>query len=455
MLDLIVKNANIVMSDNVHHASVGVKNGKIHSLLPPDTNCAAARTIDASGLYLFPGLIDAHVHFNDPGFLWREDFSHATRAANVGGVTTVIDMPLQNAPALTNADIFKQKMAHLKGKAYSDYAFWGGMIHDNLDRIEELNLCGAVAFKSFIAPVSSDYTSLDYGRIRKGLSIIKKFGGLAGFHCEDYGIISYNADDYERRGLTSRQDYLNARPVVAELIAVKSIIELSRESDTRVHICHVSHPQVAEAIKQAKREGVHITAETCPHYLIFSESDFLEKGMSFKCAPPLRADEDRQQLWNYLEDGTLDIIASDHSPCAVYEKAEDYGALKPWGGISGVQTSLQIMFNELVIKRRWSPTFIARAMSVNAATIFGISANKGKITQGSDADFVLVDPEKTWRITPESLYYLNKQSAFVGMKGRGIAVMTVLRGNIVSQNGSIIDEEPKGEWIRPNGSNGH
>ncbi|WP_206184349.1 amidohydrolase family protein [Sporolactobacillus sp. THM19-2] len=243
MLDLLVKNALLVTSDHVLSGSVAVKNGKIAEILPADTDREAKTIIDGRGFYLFPGLIDSHVHLNDPGFEWREDFNHATEAAAVGGVTTVVDMPLQNDPALTNREIFQKKLRAVKDKSIIDYAFWAGVINDNLKELAELNECGVMAFKSFLAPVSSDFTSLDYGRVRKGLSIIKGFDGLAGFHCEDYGIVSYNEENSIRNGHVSRKDYLNARLVIAELVVVQTIIELARESGARVHICHVSHPR--------------------------------------------------------------------------------------------------------------------------------------------------------------------------------------------------------------------
>ncbi|MCO7126940.1 allantoinase AllB [Sporolactobacillus shoreicorticis] len=447
MFDLIVRNANIISADCVFSGSVAVSGEKIAALLPADTAEPAHSFIDADHAFLFPGFIDAHVHFNDPGFEWREDFSHATQAAALGGVTTVVDMPLQNDPALTDRTIFERKHRLLKNKAYIDYAFWGGMIDDNLDKLNELNECGVTSFKSFLAPVSSDYTSLDYGRVRKGLAMIKKFHGLAGFHCEDFGIISYNEAAAVKSGRVSREDYLQARPVAAELIAVQSIIELSREIGTRVHICHVSHPSVAEAIKRAKYEGVPITAETCPHYLVFNAEHFLKEGMYFKCAPPLRSKEASEALWSYVQDGTLDLIASDHSPCAPKEKSESEGSFKAWGGISGVQTSLQVMFHELK-KRGWSPTILARIMSRNPAEIFGMQTRKGELIPGYDADFVLVDPKIEWEIKEDQLAYLNKQSAFIGYKGVGLPTCTVLRGQVIAVNGAVVGASGEGQLIR-------
>lgn len=448
MFDVIIKNASIVTHENIFKGSVAVNGEKIVEILAPDTDKDAKLVVDGTGNYLFPGVIDAHVHLNDPGYTWREDFYHGTEAAAVGGVTTIVDMPLQNVPALTDSKIFENKYNIVKSEALIDYAFWGGLVDYNLSNIDELNNSGVMAFKSFLSPVGKDYTSLDLGRVREALGKIKKFDGIAGFHCEDYSIIAYEELQAIKNGKVSRQDYLNARPLVAELIAVKNIIELAKESGTRVHICHISNSAVAEEIKKAKAQGVRITAETCPHYLKFNEEDFIENGMLFKCAPPLRSKKDSENLWKYVCDGTIDIISSDHSPSAEYEKCEDEGSFKPWGGISGLQSGLQVMFNEAVVKRGLSSSLIASAMAKKPAEIFGMSGKKGVIEPGYDADMVLLNPEEEWEITKDSLKYLNKISAFVGTKGKGLPICTFLRGQIVANKGCITGKHGFGNLIR-------
>lgn len=448
MFDLIIKNTSIVTHENIFKGSVAVKGEKIVEILAANTDKEAKIIVDGTGNYLFPGVIDAHVHLNDPGYTWREDFYHGTEAAAVGGVTTIVDMPLQNSPALTNSKIFEDKYDIVKPKALVDYAFWGGLVDYNLSNIDELNNSGVMAFKSFLSPVGKDYTSLDLGRVRKALDIIKKFDGIAGFHCEDYSIIAYEEAQAIKNGKVSRHDYLNTRPLVAELIAVKNIIELSKESGSRVHICHVSSAYVAEEIKQAKAQGVRITAETCPHYLNFNEEDLIEKGMLFKCAPPLRTKEDSENLWKYVCDGTIDIVSSDHSPSAEYEKCEDEGAFKPWGGISGLQSGLQIMFNEAIVKKGLSCSLIASTMAKKPAEVFGMLGKKGVIEPGYDADMVLLNPKEEWKITADSLKYLNKISAFVGTKGKGLPIYTFLRGQIVADKGCITGKHGFGKLIR-------
>lgn len=448
MFDILIKNTNIVTCEKVQLGSLAIKDGKIAEIFFDNCEVDSEIIIDGTGKYLFPGLIDAHAHLNEPGFTTREDFSHATQAAAVGGITTVIDMPMQNEPALYSKDIFVSKEACVSSKAYIDYSFYGALVTYNLNNLKELNSCGAVAFKSFFAPVSPDYTTLNTGEIRHALSIISEFNGLASFHCEDYSIITYEQNKAIKEGRLSRRDFLDSRPVIAELMAVKNIIELSKEQNCRVHICHVSHPAVAEEIKKAKAEGVKITAETCPHYLIFDENDLLSKGAIFKCAPPLRTPKDKEKLLAYVCDGTIDMIVSDHSPCAPEEKSEDMGIFNAWGGISGIQTGLQTMYYYLIVKKGLSPSLISKVMSANTAKHFGISNKKGSLNIGADADIVLLDPTKEWEITSDSLKYLNKQSAFVGLKGKGLPILTILRGKVISENGCITENSPYGHLIK-------
>jgi allantoinase len=376
-------------------------------------------------------MVDVHVHLNDPGFTWREDFEHGTLAAAAGGVTTVLDMPLQNEPALTGAPLFRAKHEAVRGKALVNYGFWGGLVHDVPDKMEELRDAGVVAFKIFIGPVSSDYRSLRMGAVREALRKAASLGVVVGFHAEDFSIVKYEEARAQKEGRQGRLDFLRSRPLSAELIAVENVIELIRETGARAHICHVSHPQVAERIRQARSKGFPLSAETCTHYLVFSEDDFLRGGMLFKCAPPLRDRNSMERLWDYVADGTLQCVASDHSPCALREKDEKNGAFAAWGGISGIQTTMQVLYDSAVGKRRLSPKLLARRLSEGPARVFGLYGRKGAIEVGFDADIVVFDPEREWEITPDSLFYLNKISAFVGLKGKGRPVMTFVRGEPV------------------------
>ncbi len=449
MYDLLVKNGNLVTSERIYKGNVCIKDGKIAAICCDGDNVTAKQVIDASGKYVFPGAIDSHAHLNDPGFTWREDFAHGSAAAAVGGITTIVDMPLQNEPALTNRDIFAKKEAAVSSQAYVDYCYWGGLVDYNFDNLKELDEEGCVAFKSFIGPVSPDYVSLSYGQAREAMEILAPLGARAGFHCEDYSIIKWNEAREQKKDSHTWRDFLNSRPVVAELIATQNILEIAKETGCPVHICHVSHPQVAEAIRQAQLEGYDITAETCSHYLTFTEDDVMKNGSLFKCAPPLRSQEDVERLWDYVLDGTLCCVGSDHSPCELSEKSEEkHGIFGAWGGISGIQSVMQVVYSEGVAKRGYSPTLLAQCLSEGPAKTFGIYGQKGAIEVGFDADIVIVDPEMEWEITPESLHYVNQISAFVGLKGKGYPELTIVRGQVAAKQGQIVGEKGFGHLVR-------
>lgn len=453
MLDLLIKNANVVTSTSIEKENIGIKDGKIVSLTDVNEEVSAKEVIDVDGKYVFPGFIDTHAHLNDPGYEWREDYAHGTKAAILGGYTTIIDMPLQNEPAMTSAELFDRKEEKVSPHAYSDYCFWGGLIPDNFDKLKEQNDKGVVSFKSFIGPVSPDYASLSYGQVYKALEIIKEFDGRAGFHCEDFSIIKEREAYMKENNKLTWRDFLDSRPASAELIATDAVIEMARETGCKVHICHISHPDVAQLVKDAQAEGVDVTAETCSHYLVFTEEDTIENGPLFKCAPPLRSEEDRKRLWDYVLDGTFSGIASDHSPCSYDEKFNEIlgnkieNVFDVWGGISGIQSGVQAVVSK-ALEEGYPLTALAKTMAENPAKAFGIYGKKGDIKIGFDADLVVVDKDKEWEITEESLLYVNKISAFVGLKGKGMPVMSILRGKVMAKDGEVVGSEGDGKLVR-------
>lgn len=449
MFDLVIKNGKVVAADRVFAASIGVQDGKIAAIAEPGTPLEARKTIDAKGNYVFPGAIDSHAHLNDPGYNWREDYEHGTAAAAVGGCTTVVDMPMQNEPALTDGRVFDKKLDHVAPNAYVDYCFWGGLVDYNFAALRELDEKGCVAFKSFIGPVSPDYVSLSIGQAKEALEILKTCDARAGFHCEDYSIIKWEEHRALQKKQIDWQDFLNSRPVVAELVATQNIIELARSVGAKVHICHVSHPKVAKAIRDAQLDGVDVTAETCGHYLTFTDQEVIKNGSLFKCAPPLREAAAVEEMWEYINNGTLSCVGSDHSPCELSEKSQEvHGVFGAWGGISGIQSTMQAVFSEGVAKRGYCPTILARVLSEGPAKAFGIYGKKGAIKVGFDADLVIFDPKKEWEITPDSLYYVNKISAFVGLKGVGLPVCTLVRGQVIAEDGKLIGTKGFGKFVK-------
>lgn len=450
MDDLFIKNAKIVLADKViDNGGVLVTKGKIKEIVTENEECTAKEVLDIGGKYLFPGFIDSHVHLDEPGYQHREDFYTGTEAAACGGITTIIDMPLNNKPPVYNKKIFNEKYNIVKNKALVDYGFWGALLNYNLNELDELNDAGALGFKCFMCEPGDDYTSLTLDEIEKSLQIIKKFNGVAGFHCEDYEIIQTLENEKLLNKKFTARDYLDSRPVQAELKATKDVLNIAEKTGCRIHICHVSDPLVAEEIKIAKENGVKVTAETCAHYLIFSEEDLINKGALYKCSPPLRKKSSRDQMWKYLADGTIDSICSDHSPATLEEKNKDTkGIFSAWGGMSSIQSTFQVIFNYLVVEKNLSPTLISKIFSENPAKIFGIFGQKGAIKPGFDADFTIVDADKEWEITRESLKTKIKESAFVGLKGKGIAIGTILRGKLISRDGEVIANHRNGHILK-------
>lgn len=448
MLDLLVKNAKCVSSEGVKEQNLAIENGRIADLLPCGEEPAAMELLDAKRYVVLPGGIDAHTHFNEPGYSWREDFAHGSRAATKGGVTTIIDMPMNNKPPVSTARRLQEKKALVGPEAYVDFALWGALIRTNREDLQALHEAGAKAFKCFMCEAGGDYTDLTLEEIEDRLQILKSFGGLAGFHCEDYAMLKEGEAQKLASGATGRQDYLDIHSVAAEKKAVRDLLAIVRRTGGRVHICHVSHPEVAELIRQAKAEGLKVTAETCMHYLLLTEDDFLRQGGVLKCSPPLRSQKAAEALFDYVSDGTIDTICSDHSPCERFEKREDgrKGIFGVWGGLSGVQTTMQTCWDYVVNRRHASPALVAKIFAEQPAKIFGLWGRKGALLPGFDADFVLLDPDRDWEIRETDLRYKHPFSAFCGQKGRGLPVTTYLRGEKIYGSGGFC-EKPSGRFL--------
>lgn len=368
MYDCMIKNGTIVSAEGMFDADIAVKNGKIAAI--GKKLCGNAKhNIDASGKLIFPGTVDAHFHIGEYHADF-EDMRTSTMAAAAGGVTTAVDMPLNlYTPSVLTKEAVQLKDRLLDQESYIDYVMWGGLTPDSISNLHEMKEAGAISFKCFMSGGGNDFAAPSIGEIRHAMKIIASFHGLAGFHCEDASVIDFERRKVRSLKLDGRQAFMDSRPLSAELIATQTIITLLKETKCRGHICHVSHPEVAKLIEHAQMEGIDITAETCPHYLTFCTSDYLEKGCQYGCAPPLKDEKSREGLWEYVKKGVLSCIAS--------------------------------------------------ALSTNPAKRWGLYGSKGDIKPGFDADFVIFNPEKPWTINQNELFYKVKLTAFHGLTGKG------------------------------------
>lgn len=446
MYQLAILNGLIVEEDRIYRGNIYVDQEKITAVTEPDTILEADSILDVKGNYIFPGFIDVHSHLGDFTGEYEQP-QYATAAAAVGGFTTCIEMP-NTFPAVANADILREKAAGLSDLSFVDFALYGALTKENQCQLKELHDNGAISFKSFLSEGGRDFTSPDMYEAWIALKKIKEFNGLAAFHCEDFDITSDAYRHMQEFHLGTREAYNMSRPLLAEILATQNIIEVAKDTGCKIHICHVSHPYIASIIERYQRMGVDVTGETCVHYLTYTEDDFIEKGCLYKCAPPLRSKEAQNGLWKYLEKGVLLCVSSDHS-CGPESLKDDTKrpTYETHNGISGIQTAVTVFYHEAVNKRGFSPTFLTKTMSANPARRWGIYGQKGSIQPGFDADLVIFDPNQEYTITSDELYYLNKISAFVGYKGTGRPVMTLLRGQIIARDNVLCKDNRIGKQI--------
>ena len=408
--DVIVRNAT-------GHPFVGIVDEKFAAL---DGDGTAKTECDATGLTILPGVIDSHVHFNEPGRTDWEGLATGSRAAAAGGVTTFFDMPLNSDPPTVTVEAFRQKAALAAQKSVVDFALWGGLIAGHLDDIEPLFHAGAIGFKAFMSGSGiAEFPSADLKTLRAGMQRAAPLGALVAVHAE--------FDDLNSNTGTSIRDYLASRPIASEVAAIRAACEIAGETSGALHIVHVSSAAGVAAVAEARAAGVNVTCETCPHYLFLDESDVERLGAVAKCAPPIRNRAERDALLACLRSGQIDTVGSDHSPAPPSMK-QDANFFNVWGGISGIQHLLPILF-ELNL----TPLEISRLTSINVANRFALRS-KGGLEIGHDADFTLIrsQPET---VTAESLFYRHQQSPYIGETFHASASQTWLRGEIAWERG--------------------
>jgi allantoinase len=447
--NLYLKNAKVVTEQEVFFGGIVVAGEKIAEVVKGSPEIAADQTIDVKGNLILPGIIDGHVHLNEPGREAWEGYATGTQAAAAGGITTLLDMPLNSTPPTINRAELKKKREVAAAKAYIDYAQWGGFVDNNLAELDDLNADGVIGFKAFASNSGVDFERLDDDMLYAGLKKMAELGNLIGLHAENEYVTRLLGEQMRASGRTDRASWYESRPPFTELETVLRASYWAKVTGGNLHIVHVSIPEGHRAIARAKEEGVHVTSETCPHYLFFDEKDFEAIGPAAKCAPPLRSRAIVDELWSCVADGLVDVIGSDHSPCSWDEKAPGMENIwKAWGGISGMQSMLVALLSEGFHKRSVSLTTLVRLLSANPARLYGLDDRKGALKAGLDADLVVVDVDKTWTLSADQLFYKNKHSAYVGREFKGQVQQTFVRGQLVYENGNIVAPAGYGKLLR-------
>lgn len=450
--DILIKNGRVVTHYGIFEADVAINGEKISGLFSSGSIQGAEQIIDAGGKLVFPGIIDAHVHFNEPGREDWEGFETGSKSAAAGGITTIIDMPLNSDPCTVNKKELQRKIE--RGEKYSivDFGLWGGATPDNPDNLEDLHTGGVAAFKAFLS-----YSGIEeFDRILDGdlveiLLRLGKMGNILGLHAENDTITSFLSAKLQKEGRIDRWAFLESRPPMVEAEAVNRVLFLAKQLDSPglLHFVHTTLPQCIYAINHARMSGLKVTVETCPHYLTLTEEDFIKIGPVAKCAPPVRSEKEVEALWTCVKNGLVDTIGSDHSPCPTAAKERgNENIWEAWGGISGIQSMLPILFSEGVIKRKLSLPRLIGMMTYNPAKLFGLYPQKGTLQPGSDADIVLFDPNKQWTLKKEDLFYKNTHSPFVGKTMTGSVEMTFVRGKVVYEKGEIKASKGFGTFLR-------
>jgi allantoinase len=429
-----IRSERVVVPGRIEAACIEIRDGRIAAISPHEH----AAEIDVGDRAILPGLVDTHVHVNEPGRTEWEGFTTATRAAAAGGYTTLVDMPLNNLPETTTVENLRAKESAARGKCMVDYGFWGGVVADNQQHIAALADAGVLGYKSFLVnPGIDGFTMVDRQQLERAMTAVARTGLPLLVHAELPEFLdSTQSGDWNRYAT-----YLASRPDAAEVEAIRLMIDLSRKYGCRVHIVHLASAQALADLKTARAEGLPISVETCPHYLHFAAEEIADGSTVHKCAPPIRPRANQERLWQALMDGDIDLIATDHSPCMPEMKRGNFQ--EAWGGIASLQLALSVVWTDM--RRRSLPlTHIARWMSEQPAKLAGLSHRKGAIEVGRDADLMVFDPTATWKIDASKLQHRHPNTPYDGETLDGVVEMTFVRGEKVYDRGVFADV-PKGE----------
>jgi allantoinase len=424
----------IVTPDAIRPGAVLVDDGKIATICNDAEIPTHYRRIVCDAA-LLPGLIDSHIHINEPGRTEWEGFATATRAAAAGGYTTLVDMPLNCLPATTSVDALEAKRAAARNQCRVDWAAWGGVSGHNAEDIEPLARAGVRGFKCFLAEPGIDgFCRVDEAELRAAAPHLARTGLPLLVHAE---LPKFLAPADPNADPCRYDTWLRSRPDQVEVEAIRLTIRLCREYRFRLHIVHLATAETLPDIRSAKEEGLPLTVETCPHYLHFAAEDIPDGSTLHKCAPPIRGAADREQLWGAVRDGLIDLIATDHSPCPPEMKHQDTGNfLAAWGGIASVSVALPVVWTGMRA-RGFTLGDLARLLSQKPAQLAGLTGRKGAIASGYDADFVVFNPDQEQTVTAAQLHTRHNISPYVGENLFGTATATYLRGKLVFENGNF------------------
>ncbi len=415
---------------------------KILAKIPKETYPKTADVIDGKWSLAMPGAIDAHVHFNTPGFEDREDFDHASFAAAVGGVTTVIDMPCTSVPSVTNARNLRKKLNTLNNRSYVDFAFWGGVrsedIRGGIDvekQIAVLSDAGVVGFKVYVISGMPEFSDLTYDEILNTAAMIKPTGKPMAVHAEDKTLVENKRNRLRNAGNNSWQAYCEARSVRAEAKAVGELMKTAEATGARIHIVHLSSQAGLKKIKLAQKNGFSVTTETCPHYLYFTQDNFNNDAIKnyLKTAPPVKFEKDKDALWKGLADGTISFVTTDHAGCNPRKEKTSENFWEVYGGIPGVEHRVPFLFSEGFKKGKLNLEQTVRLLSINAAELYGLSS-KGKISPGYDADFALINLWKEKTVKSRNMHSKGKFTPFENLIFSAVIEKTILRGNVINKS---------------------
>jgi allantoinase len=428
-----IRSTRLVTPAGIVPGTLLFSNGRIAQLLAHDAHDTSV--LDVGDLTVSPGLVDCHVHINEPGRTDWEGFSTATRAAAAGGVTTLVDMPLNCIPVTTSADALNQKISACRGQTHVDVGFWGGVVPGNVDALAGLAEVGALGCKAFMVHSGIDeFPNATASDLRRAMPELKRLGLPLLAHAElDLGAEAFG--DPQRYS-----NYLASRPNAWEDEAIRLLVRLCEETGCAVHIVHLSSASALPLVRAAKQRGLPISAETCPHYLCLSAEHIPDGATHFKCAPPIRSADNREQLWQALFDGVIDFIITDHSPCTPALKLPERGDFQAaWGGIASLSLGLSSIWSE-ASARGATPLQLARWMSEMPARFAGVSRQKGTIAPGFAADLVVWDPDESFMVQREDLHFRHKVSPYLGRTQRGRVHMTLLGGEVVHRDGASVGE---------------